>query len=253
MFINWSELVEWSDSGTILESYTLRKLMHDLEFYIQQERIGIPMARGLVSWGALLKNELKMDPQNVDMKKVLNWLEKDLNSNLSKLQTQGRSSGASNLDPEFAKSAGKFIHTILSKHGHELNIDMLTAFYASESKTKLDLEDVKEQLRYFIKSSPDFSIGAGASPKVVQLKDKSGETTGKKAFNNTRKTNSGGTRKAGFKGLLRNSDATKKVFTQLKIATDDVTFDNWRGYCQMNNIADPDLGDLAEFQKQTEN
>lgn len=181
MLIHWQDIVEKSEAGTPLVAYTLRQVNHELDEYIQQHRTGVKMAlkKGL-PWKAILA-ELNMDPDNVDHKKVLSFLEKDLDSTL---ETWASRQGPSKVvDPAFAKSAKTRLHTIMGKR-NEMPLIAVATLYASEHEDNVDsdtISDIASQIRMYTKTDNSFSVGIGGAATIRQLKSKDGKPTGTQA------------------------------------------------------------------------
>lgn len=179
MWINWADIVEKTETGTPLVAYTIKLLSHELDQYLQQERTGIHMAlkKGL-PWKAILA-ELNMSAEQVDHKKVLSFLEKDLDSTLE--NWAAKVGPVETISPEFMRHAKSRLHKLLKAQGNEANIYVLGTMYAFEHEDKQDratIEEAAHQIRLYCKTDPAFSVGVGGIASVRRIKDENGKATG---------------------------------------------------------------------------
>lgn len=190
--LDWSLFEQRTDGGTLLVGMTMKGAELDLDQFCFAERTGVPMPRGerlhMVPWKSVLA-KLEMSPGDIDRKKLLSALEKDLDG-YETAQANKRSMGfVPSIDPKELKETTGNLHKVFTKYkSDELEIGVLSAFYTVDFGG--DVEENKSLIRSVMRHPSNmnvFSIGAGGAPRVRRLQSATGKKTGLDPFDTTRK------------------------------------------------------------------
>jgi hypothetical protein len=193
VLIDWELFAVFTDSGTLMVRSSVQAVLMDLDSWAFSERTGFPMPKGqrtsIVPWGGVLKNPLvNMGIGNIDHKKLINILEKDLDAwETAKAAT--KSAAGPSVDPKMLKEVSAALHKVFTTVKTDtLDIGGLAGMYTAQEGG--DYEENKATIRSVL-NHPSvhtvFSMGLGGAPKVSRLQTATGKKTGAEPQSRARK------------------------------------------------------------------
>lgn len=144
----------------------------------------------VVAWGGVLKRpEVNMSLGQIDRKKLISLLEKDLDA-WEAAKASSKSSAGPAVDPKTIKEVTAALHKIFVMVKTEtLDIGGIAGLYTAAEGG--DYDDNKAVIRSVLNHPSvhgTFSMGLGGAPKVSRLVTASGKKTGAEAQSRARKS-----------------------------------------------------------------
>lgn len=180
--IDWGMWLVETAKGTPRKRATISRIEYDFDLWCQHQRIGDGQMETSIKmpWKKILMN-IGESWENPDKAKVIDYLETEYDTWIKNRPTV-RGTDTVAVDNDFAKTAGKNLHTLLQRSGNAIDLNMLTGLYAAHTDTAPtddNLRHIREQIRLYANTHSDvFAIQGKGIAKVYRLLNTKNASTG---------------------------------------------------------------------------